>query len=25
LGENTTSKEMLDRIVALGTGTKPSL
>jgi 3',5'-nucleoside bisphosphate phosphatase len=25
LGENTTSQEMLDRIVALGTGTKPSL
>jgi predicted metal-dependent phosphoesterase TrpH len=25
LGENTTSKQMLDRIVALGTGTKPSL
>lgn len=25
LGENTTSKEMLDRIVALGTGTKASL
>ena len=25
LGENTTSLEMLDRIVALGTGTKPSL
>jgi 3',5'-nucleoside bisphosphate phosphatase len=25
LGENTTSQEMLDRILALGTGTKPSL
>jgi hypothetical protein len=25
LGENTTSQEMLDRIVVLGTGTKPSL
>ena len=25
LGENTTSQEMLDRIVALGTGTKASL
>ena len=25
LGENTTSQEMLDRIVSLGTGTKPSL
>ena len=25
LGENTTSQEMLDRICALGTGTKPSL
>jgi 3',5'-nucleoside bisphosphate phosphatase len=25
LGENTTSKEMLDRILALGTGTQPSL
>jgi 3',5'-nucleoside bisphosphate phosphatase len=25
LGENITSQEMLDRIVALGTGTKPSL
>ena len=25
LGENTTSQQMLDRIVALGTGTKPSL
>lgn len=25
LGENTTSEEMLQRIVALGTGTKPSL
>jgi predicted metal-dependent phosphoesterase TrpH len=25
LGENTTSQEMLDRIIELGTGTKPSL
>jgi hypothetical protein len=25
LGENTTSQEMLDRIVKLGTGTKASL
>jgi hypothetical protein len=25
LGENETSQEMLDRIIELGTGTKPSL